>query len=261
MNSIVDYGYDSGSSADSPHSDRRGEPCAPPSLPKDGDTTTPPLSDLDERMASVSPNCVMTTASDTFTRGGSYRRAKRTEGCEAVQGQNEDEEDEEDDLMPKVPECRPRPDILEQIKKFHQLRAKGKTLNEEITRKREFLNPYLLERTMAIFSIDPYCSNFPRDIYDPSLVARHPDEYYDKKFERIDRLKLKSSRSAARRGAFAQNNNSTTIQTKPNVARPPGASHARSRWDIPAQPAPPPPPPPPPSAPAAPPWDLTQFNF
>jgi len=82
-------------------------------------------------------------------------------------------------LMPEVPKTKPSTDLLDNITKLHRLKAEGWTVKRAIGSSSEFQNPYLLEKIMKIFHIDPYCSNYPRDVYDPKRIVDSENEFYD----------------------------------------------------------------------------------
>eukprot|EP00403_Amphidinium_massartii_P033043 CAMPEP_0178443852 /NCGR_PEP_ID=MMETSP0689_2-20121128/39143_1 /TAXON_ID=160604 /ORGANISM="Amphidinium massartii, Strain CS-259" /LENGTH=171 /DNA_ID=CAMNT_0020067941 /DNA_START=9 /DNA_END=521 /DNA_ORIENTATION=- len=84
----------------------------------------------------------------------------------------------EDTALPPSPVGEPDPDVLENVKKLHSLRSKGKRILDELTA-RKWSNPYALEKVMEVFKIDQYSSNYPKQLFDPSKVVEHPSDYYD----------------------------------------------------------------------------------
>mmetsp|Transcript_11015 Transcript_11015/g.19968 ORF Transcript_11015/g.19968 Transcript_11015/m.19968 type:complete len:189 (+) Transcript_11015:75-641(+) len=84
----------------------------------------------------------------------------------------------EDALLPPSPVGEPDPEVLQNVKRLHALRSKGKRLLEELSA-RKWSNPYALEKVMEVFKIDQYSSNYPPELFDPAKVVEHPSDYYD----------------------------------------------------------------------------------
>jgi len=104
-------------------------------------------------------------------------------------------------LMPEQPKTRPSKGLLDNISRLHKLKSEGVTVTGAIGNSSGFQNPYLLEKIMKIFDIDPYCSNYPRDIYDPKRVVENENEFYDALGRRqtdMTRLKANASSNATK---------------------------------------------------------------
>ncbi|CDJ40513.1 hypothetical protein, conserved [Eimeria tenella] len=63
--------------------------------------------------------------------------------------------------MARLPEGAPPPGLLATIARLQHLKRRGITVNANIDTSLDFKNPYLLEKIMKLFGIDPYCSNSP----------------------------------------------------------------------------------------------------
>jgi len=132
-------------------------------------------------------------------------------------------------LMPEVPKTKPSADLLDNITKLHRLKAEGWTVKRAMGSSSEFQNPYLLEKIMKIFHIDPYCSNYPRDIYDPNRIVESENEFYDALSRRqSDMFRAKQSATKPPLGSHPKAESAQTAATKKdNATRRPLAS----KWD------------------------------
>ncbi|PHJ22516.1 hcngp family protein [Cystoisospora suis] len=74
-------------------------------------------------------------------------------------------------LMPAVPPGDMPKELLRTVERLQQLKRRGITVNGNIAASLDFKNPYLLEKIMKVFNIDPYCSNYPPSVFDPSTVT------------------------------------------------------------------------------------------
>lgn len=116
-------------------------------------------------------------------------------------------------LIPPEPTGRPDPVLQEKIIKYLNT---GKSFNSTLQGKKEFHNPYILNKITQIYKIDQRGSNYLTDIYDPKEWLNHD-------FERIARKQEQTLRDRA--------------ISEPNLAPQPPASSktlpsgATSRWD------------------------------
>ncbi|PFH37433.1 HCNGP family protein [Besnoitia besnoiti] len=74
-------------------------------------------------------------------------------------------------LMPQVPAGEVPQELLRTVERLQQLKRRGITVNGNIAASLDFKNPYLLEKIMKVFAIDPYCSNYPPSVFDPGSVT------------------------------------------------------------------------------------------
>ncbi|KEP59957.1 UNVERIFIED_CONTAM: HCNGP family protein [Hammondia hammondi] len=74
-------------------------------------------------------------------------------------------------LMPQVPAGDVPQELLRTVERLQQLKKRGITVNGNIAASLDFKNPYLLEKIMKVFDIDPYCSNYPPSVFDPATVT------------------------------------------------------------------------------------------
>ncbi|EPT24722.1 HCNGP family protein [Toxoplasma gondii TgCatPRC2] len=74
-------------------------------------------------------------------------------------------------LMPQVPAGDVPQELLRTVERLQQLKKRGITVNGNIAASLDFKNPYLLEKIMKVFDIDPYCSNYPPSVFDPASVT------------------------------------------------------------------------------------------
>ncbi|KAL8275984.1 hypothetical protein Esti_000100 [Eimeria stiedai] len=198
--SLVDYGFysdeegdvassPSGSLASNPH------PLRPPpeSSPQNADNS---LSDSEatcnSRASTPAPTAASSRAVDP-AKSDCSPRAREEEGgtapppappasaaasaaCDSGQGdlaEAEAAESEEQrkaleeeraavqELMSRVPKGTPPQELLATIERLQHLKRRGITVNGNINTSLDFKNPYLLEKIMKVFDIDPYCSNYP----------------------------------------------------------------------------------------------------
>jgi len=131
-------------------------------------------------------------------------------------------------LMPEVPKTKPSADLLDNITKLHRLKAEGWTVKRAIGSSSEFQNPYPLEKIMKIFHIDPYCSNYPRDIYDPNRIVESENELYDALSRRQSEMfRAKQSASKPTVSHSKPDTSKSATAKKETAARRPLAS----KWD------------------------------
>lgn len=62
---------------------------------------------------------------------------------------------------------------------FIDLSRTGKSPNEALHTRKEYLNPYLLSHIIDYYGISQYGSNYPSDTYSPESIVQHTDEYFD----------------------------------------------------------------------------------
>ncbi|CBZ55794.1 HCNGP-like family protein, related [Neospora caninum Liverpool] len=74
-------------------------------------------------------------------------------------------------LMPQAPAGDVPQELLRTVERLQQLKRRGITVNGNIAASLDFKNPYLLEKIMKVFDIDPYCSNYPASVFDPARVT------------------------------------------------------------------------------------------
>lgn len=67
---------------------------------------------------------------------------------------------------------RPKMDTL--FAKAKALQAKGRDINNEIQKGKEYRNPRIGEKLIEMFDIDQYGSNFPKDKYDLDTFHKTP---------------------------------------------------------------------------------------
>jgi hypothetical protein len=70
------------------------------------------------------------------------------------------------------------PDLKSKLSHFIDLTRSGKSPNEALHTRKEYLNPYLLSHIIEYYGIQEYGSNYPADL-SPSSIVQHPEEYYD----------------------------------------------------------------------------------
>lgn len=71
--------------------------------------------------------------------------------------------------LPPSPKGKPEPWLEKRVQKFLELKRDGKHLNESILKKRDFSNPFVLDKITNLLGIDPYATNFEPEFYDPQL--------------------------------------------------------------------------------------------
>eukprot|EP00922_Rhytidocystis_sp_ex-Travisia-forbesii_P069896 GHVS01104372.1.p1 GENE.GHVS01104372.1~~GHVS01104372.1.p1 ORF type:complete len:203 (+),score=32.55 GHVS01104372.1:21-629(+) len=180
--SLVEYGYDSG------EEEEILEGASTQNLtPRDAlnDSNTPSCLPLSGRLPALSERQLC----DDLAGGSPLRETRMvgkgdgetgsgTKASESVDVEMEDargassgnvlQEDRDHRLMPQPPSEPPSEALLRNINNLLELRRGGRTVNRHIMEGRSFQNPYLLEKIMGLFSIEPYCSNFPPELFDPS---------------------------------------------------------------------------------------------
>lgn len=200
--SLVDYGFysdEEGDAASSPTtslpSNRNASRPAPESSPPNADNS---LSDSEvtynSRASTPAPTFASSRPVDT-AKGCTSPGTRATEGrdpqaaaspvpppddASQVYGYTEGAESEEQrraldeeravaqELMSRVPKGAPPEELLATIERLQHLKRRGITVNGNINTSLDFKNPYLLEKIMKVFDIDPYCSNYPPGLSDAS---------------------------------------------------------------------------------------------
>merc|ERR1719296_257671 len=101
--------------------------------------------------------------------------------AEAPSSPHSGDEREEDMLaaLPPSPEGPPDEDILERVRKLHDMRKQGRSIRDHIQGSRDWANPYILERVIKVFELSEHGSNYPRELYDPATAVEHPSDYFD----------------------------------------------------------------------------------
>ena len=70
-------------------------------------------------------------------------------------------------------------DLKSKLSHFIELARSGKSPNEALHTRKEYLNPYLLSHIIEYYGIQEHGSNYPADLFCPSSIVQHPEEYYD----------------------------------------------------------------------------------
>nr|CCA15089.1 conserved hypothetical protein [Albugo laibachii Nc14] len=81
-------------------------------------------------------------------------------------------------LLPPEPQHACDPNTQDKISRFLSIQKERKqTFEEALHSKKDFANPYILEKVLEYFGIDQHQSNFPLEIFDPKSLPVH--EYSD----------------------------------------------------------------------------------
>ncbi|XP_065657192.1 SAP30-binding protein [Hydra vulgaris] len=92
--------------------------------------------------------------------------------------------------LPPEPEGRCSKSLQEKIAKLIEKKNNGMNVNEYVQRKKEFRNPSIYEKLVSFIGIDEHGTNFPKEIFDPTIwgpeshydnLAKLQKEYHDKK--------------------------------------------------------------------------------
>jgi hypothetical protein len=65
----------------------------------------------------------------------------------------------------------------EKLARFHQLRAQGKSINQNLVNSHAFKNPDILEKLVQYMGVVEIGTNYPKSLYDPSAVD--DSDFYD----------------------------------------------------------------------------------
>ena len=86
-----------------------------------------------------------------------------------------------DELMPPEPDPNAADEfVVKRFSRYMELSEQGHNFTENLRSKKEFKNPYILDRVAEHFDLDgenEYVTNYPRGLFDPS--AHGPEDYYD----------------------------------------------------------------------------------
>ncbi|KAL0590325.1 hypothetical protein ABG067_001570 [Albugo candida] len=86
--------------------------------------------------------------------------------------------DQQEQLLPPEPQHACDPSTQDKISRFLSIQKERKqTFEEALHSKKDFANPYILEKVLEYFGIDQHQSNFPLELYDPKSLPVH--EYSD----------------------------------------------------------------------------------
>ena len=117
-----------------------------------------------------------TASAATAVRSGGSRSSRSSRIKKGVE--EEEEEEEEKVLLPPEPEGLPAEpagscdrDLAKKLAQFHALRAEGNNFTATLQSKREFGNPYILQKAKDHFAIDGAGSNYPRETFDPQAFG------------------------------------------------------------------------------------------
>jgi hypothetical protein len=70
------------------------------------------------------------------------------------------------------------------VRKLHELKASGRTINTAIKSSQDARNPYILEKIIKLYDIDETATHVPVDIFDPSGAIEAIGYYDDASFGR-----------------------------------------------------------------------------
>ncbi|XP_026191940.1 uncharacterized protein LOC34618418 [Cyclospora cayetanensis] len=107
---------------------------------------------LDEERAALC-DCACARVDTSFL---CYERKRQTWHARTPHGDRIAQE-----LIARLPKGTPPQELLATIERLQHLKRRGITVNGNINTSLDFKNPYLLEKIMKVFDIDPYCSNYP----------------------------------------------------------------------------------------------------
>ena len=109
--------------------------------------------------------------------------------------------------LPPEPEGRCSKSLQEKIARLIEKKNKGMNVNEYVQRKKEFRNPSIYEKLVSFIGIDEHGTNFPKEIFDPTIwgpeshydnLAKLQKEYHDKKEkEKLKRTQVEFVKKAA----------------------------------------------------------------
>lgn len=117
--------------------------------------------------------------------GGLAAGLKELAGDNKVDGNLsiENEEDVDEDLLalpptPEEGEADPELEarIAARVTHFLALKHKGRHLNGEIEKAKDYSNPYLLKQIVGLYEIDEYATNFPPEKFDPRMYRQSSEE-------------------------------------------------------------------------------------
>lgn len=108
------------------------------------------------------------------------------------------------------PKAESKPELLEQIEKWHGLMAKGGMLLQALRRNKNYRNPEYLRKKVDEFDIYQYGTMLPQEVFDPANLPQ--DDY-------IEELKKKHAEEDARKKKIRAN--ASTIGTARIEFQPP----------------------------------------
>jgi len=211
-----------------PTTPRRNPPEVDGRQSSDGTTRTPSLT--------TESNASPTSSSAHGSSGGppSPRRATETPRSDAY-------------LPPEPPGvCDPR--IQAKIKKFHDMKAAGTSINDNLRNSKAFKNPDILEKLVCYCNIIEIASNYPTQLFDP--FSYREEDFYDsiaaeqrrieekREAERMGRTHIdftpaQSSRAAVSIAVPVQVITAAPSHKKDDSKSDDSSSHKkRSKWDM-----------------------------
>lgn len=232
MDSLVDYGYSSGEEEEII---KKNEENLTPSVsilsnnnnPYSVQSETAEANDL--RGGDVSPLVIeaLPETNDDKNKQANIDKCEHVSDTEMCESKNtcESEEDEQESLtfeaLMKNAEQSVSPEFRERIERLRECKRRGQTIQSSIEKRNEYLNPYLLEKMMRLFEIDPYCSNFPKTVYNPAAYANTDYALLNAKQRASENRSLSQQRSRSQSEAP-----STHTQDPGNMKRV-----RQSKWD------------------------------
>ncbi|OEH79802.1 hypothetical protein cyc_01404 [Cyclospora cayetanensis] len=135
---------------------------APSSVSRSVDLSKAAASPKDKRgeLGVLPPGCQNRFTSPVATDEAAEGEAAAAESEEQRKALDE-ERAAAQELIARLPKGTPPQELLATIERLQHLKRRGITVNGNINTSLDFKNPYLLEKIMKVFDIDPYCSNYP----------------------------------------------------------------------------------------------------
>jgi len=139
--------------------------------------------------------------------------------------------------LPPEPPGRCSKSLQEKIAKMIEKKRNGHmNVNEYVQRKKEFRNPSIYDKLVNFIGIEEHGTNFPREIYDPSVWG--PDSYYEAlaKTQKEYNTQKEKEKLKKTHVEFISGTKKTVISSAPTVTS--SIPEKKSKWD---QKVPPPP--------------------
>ena len=124
-------------------------------------------------------------------------------------------------VVPDSPPCELNPRTMEKYLGYVKAANEGNTINDHIRHSKKFRNPCLLDKLVAFLGVQEFGTNYPAELYDPSVFGA--EQHYDALEEKRREWEAKQSRKQGERVDFRSGG---ATQPAEGSGRPAGVSTA-----------------------------------
>ncbi|XP_043241738.1 SAP30-binding protein-like isoform X2 [Amphibalanus amphitrite] len=143
------------------------------------------------------------------------------QGAGDAQGAGAAARSADDDLIPPEPPGRCSKDLQEMVAKLCQKRLRtGADMNDKLRAHKDFRNPSIYEKLIQFCNIDEFGTNYPPELYDPSIWGKQ--SYYEElaKVQKEDMERREKERKER-----------TKVEVVTGTKKMTGEPARRSKWD------------------------------